>query len=258
MECAPVGGVEEGVTREDQGEDLEPMPALVIGWREQSAIVTGGRQKAREVDLEEILRDGPRALEIEPPTRAVRQNAPAQGATRQVLDAAQIVQHLCGGRRFFPASAGLAVERPRPTPRFHDGAAQFVALPILAKGIRARLGFGVGEQNAVGNIVAAKSGKVLLPQAMEPTKGLQNWPDQFVFGLGLVWTPRRERCPFRQVVERLIQEVAGKQVALKRRLIHRAGRLAGIPFPDSRAWGPSLGQSRSGARPHGDNQPATP
>src|SRR3546814_3444516 len=45
-----------------------------------------------EVDFQEILRDGKRAPEIEPPMPAVGEESPAQAAVGDVVDAAEIAR----------------------------------------------------------------------------------------------------------------------------------------------------------------------
>src|SRR3546814_11406189 len=66
-----------------------------------------------EVDFQEILRDGKRAPEIEPPMPAVGEESPAQAAVGDVVDAAEIAKHLRRGHAVVaPAARVLAVEGP--------------------------------------------------------------------------------------------------------------------------------------------------
>ena len=79
MEGARVGRArQEGLAPEDQREHLEPVAALRFGEGEQAVVVAGKIEERREIDLEELLGDRSRALVVEPPPRAVGENAPAE------------------------------------------------------------------------------------------------------------------------------------------------------------------------------------
>jgi len=60
---------EERFPAEEQDEQLQSVAALGLGEREQALVVAGKVEQGGKVDLEELFRDGPGALEIEPPAR---------------------------------------------------------------------------------------------------------------------------------------------------------------------------------------------
>src|SRR3546814_14959194 len=99
-----------------------------------------------EVDFQEILRDGKRAPEIEPPMPAVGEESPAQAAVGDVVDAAEIAKHLRRGHAVVaPAARVLAVEGPVPALRFDDAQAVLESLPGTE-----RRGFGLGARQSGG------------------------------------------------------------------------------------------------------------
>ena len=87
---------------EDEREHGEPVTTLVGREGKQTFVVAGEVEKRREVELEELLRDGAGSLIIEPPPGAVGEDAPAQRARRQVVDPPQVAQHLGRGCGLLP------------------------------------------------------------------------------------------------------------------------------------------------------------
>lgn len=78
-----------------------------VGFREgeQAFIVARYIKGRRKIDLEEVLGDRAFALVVEALAAAVGKHAPPEIASRQILDAAQIAQHLGRGSGFLPSSA---------------------------------------------------------------------------------------------------------------------------------------------------------
>ena len=87
---------------EDEREHGEPVTTLVGREGKQTFVVAGEVEERREVELEELLRDGAGSLIIEPPPGAVGEDAPAQRARGQVIDPPQVAQHLGRGRGVLP------------------------------------------------------------------------------------------------------------------------------------------------------------
>ena len=70
VECPSVGGIgHEGVPAEHERERLQPMAARRRVESEQPVVEAGNVQHRRQVDLEELLGNGQRALVIKPPLR---------------------------------------------------------------------------------------------------------------------------------------------------------------------------------------------
>jgi hypothetical protein len=119
---------------------------------------------------------------------------------------------------------------------FDDRKPETIAFPFFGKGVCFRLGGGVLEQNAVRNVLASSSGKVLLPEIGRPAEPDKDRPDQVIFGLRLVW--RRllrgrklrensakisgqgvdfgvgQKLPVRNALDRFPKEVGGEQASL--------------------------------------------
>ena len=242
---------QEGRAPERQREDLEPVAAGFRRGGEQVAARRRGVEERRQIELEELLGDGARALPVEPPAGAVGEDAPAQRAFRQVLHPPQVAEHLGRGRGFLAVPARAAVERAPPALGFDQRRAQPVALPLLGQGVGAGLRVFVGEQQAVRHVGAAAGAQVLLPQTLRPAEACEHGPDQVVLGLPLVGRAldgeaREERAEVafeggeRRVVERLpvrrfgdgdAQEVVGEQAAAGKVLHTRSGGREPVPYP---------------------------
>ena len=182
-----VGGVgQEGVPPEHQCEQPQPMAAATAVEGEQAVVVAGQVEHGGQVEFEELFRDGEGALVVETPLPAVGQDAPAQPARCEIVDAPQVPQHLGGRRRLFAATARAAVERAKQALRLDDRKPERVAFPLLGKPVGVVFGRVVGEQQAVGHVFAAARGEVLLAQARGPAERGQHRPDQVILGLALV------------------------------------------------------------------------
>ena len=87
---------EERFAPEQENKKLQAMPTLIARQGEQPVVVAGDVQDGGQVDLKEPFRDRTRALIVEPPMRAVGEDAPTHSAFRQVVGAAQVAKHLRG------------------------------------------------------------------------------------------------------------------------------------------------------------------
>ena len=187
MEGARVGCArQEGIAPEDQREHLEPVAALRFGEGEQAVVVAGKVEERSEFDLEELLRDRPRALVVEPPPRTIGEDAPAEPARGYIVDPPQVAQHLGRRRRLLAGSSGAAVERAQPALGLHHCKAELVAPPFLGEAVGLALRCFVREQQAVRHVHPAVYAQVLLPQARRPPKPCEDGPDQIILGLAFV------------------------------------------------------------------------
>ncbi|MCY3989445.1 MAG: hypothetical protein OXF94_12820 [Gammaproteobacteria bacterium] len=117
-----------------------------IGFkREQVVVVAGNIENCSEINLEELFGDRSRACVVQSPVRAVGENAPAELAGSQVVDSAEVTQHLGGWRGLLAPSPGAAVERTKPAFRLHNYFAVLVSRPFLGNLVGALLGVGVSE-----------------------------------------------------------------------------------------------------------------
>ena len=167
------------------------MAPIRCGESEENVVVTREVEDCREIDLEELLGDRPGTLIVEPPPCAVGEKAPAEIAGCEIVDPAQIAQHLGGWRRLFAVLAGAAVERAQPALGLDDREAEPVALPVLGKAVGPVLRGHVREQQTVRHVLPAGCAQILLLQACRPAEPLEDRPDQIVFGLTLVGGNRR-------------------------------------------------------------------
>ena len=115
------------------------MVSLSFGEGEQAVIVAGDIEKHREVDFEELLRDGPGTLIIESPPCAVGEDAPSQLAGSQIVYAPKVAEHLSRGCVFLAPAFGAAVERAQPALGLDDRETELVALPFFGEGVGAFL-----------------------------------------------------------------------------------------------------------------------
>ena len=196
-----VGAGQEARPPEHEREHLQPMAARRLVEREQAFVVAGKAEDRREIDLEELLGDGKRALPVETPPRAVGEDSPADPARRQVVHAAKVAEHLGGRRRLrlLAAPSRPAIERAKPALRFDDGETEPVAPPFADDAVGAALRRVVGEQQPIGNVLATARRKVLLTQARGPPESFENRPDQVFLGLALVGRSRD-----REIVEQVV------------------------------------------------------
>ena len=187
MERARIGRPsDESLPPKDEHEHLKPMVPRGVGEGEQAFIVAGEIEKRREIDFEELLRDGPGTLVIEPPPCTVGEDAPSQLAGRQIVHAPKVAEHLSRGRVFLAPASGAAVERAPPALGLDDRETEFIALPFLGEAIGTVLSGGVCEQQAVGYVLAALGGEVLLAKTRLPPELQEDRPDQIVFGLTFI------------------------------------------------------------------------
>ena len=148
--------------------------------------MAGKVEERREIDLEELLGDRPRALVVEPPPRAVGENAPAEVAGGYIVDPPQVAQHLGRWRRLLAVPPGAAVERALPALGLHHCKAELVAPPFLGEAVGLALRRFVREQQAVRHVHPAVCAQVLLSQARRPPKPCEDGPDQIILGLAFV------------------------------------------------------------------------
>ena len=146
----------------------------------------GNVENHREINLEELLRDGPCARVIEAPVRTVGENSPAELARREIVDPPEVPEHLGGWGRFLATSPGAAVQRPKPSFRFHDCFAVLIAGPGLGDLIGPLLRRGIREQHSVRYVFLAARRQILFPETLRPAKTVQYRPDQIVFGLAFI------------------------------------------------------------------------
>ena len=187
MEGLPVRRAgHKGIPPEDKREYLQPVSPGIGRKGEQAVVVPRNIENRREIDFEELFGDGPRACVVQAPVRAIGENAPAELACGQIVDAPEVTQHLGGGRRFLAPSPGAAVERSKPSFRLHDSLAVFVAGPVFSDLVGPPLRLSVSEQQTVRYVFAAACRQVLLPEAVRPAEPGQHRPDQIVFGVAFV------------------------------------------------------------------------
>ena len=97
-----------------------------------------------EVDLQEVFGDRQGALEIEPPAAAVGQDPPTQPAFGNVVDPAQVAQHLGGGHAVL--ALGLPIQDEVPLLGFHQTDAVAKSLPGIGLRAAAVEGVRIAEQ----------------------------------------------------------------------------------------------------------------
>ena len=206
MKRAPVrGGGQKRVPTEEKDEHRQPVAAFGGIEREQALVVSGDVENRSEIDLAELLRDRAGTLVVEPPPRAVGEDAPAESSGCEVIDATEVPEHLRGGSGL-GVQVGAPVERKHPGLGLDDGEPQLVALPFLPEIVGAVLRRLVGEQQAVRYVIEAPRGEVLLAQARRPSEAGQDRPDQIVLGLALV-RRLRGRKPVEDLSQRLLDAV---------------------------------------------------
>ena len=186
MEAAPVClPRKKGLRPEHEREHPKPVPPRRFVEREEAFVAPRHVQHRRQIDLEELFGDRTRAPPVEPPDRAVREDAPAQATFRHHVGATEIAEHLGRGRGHRAVAGRAAVERPAPALALDDGESQAVAL-LLRQVVGALLGGLICEQQAIRHMRASVRGKPLLPEARFPAKQLQHGTDQIGLGLRLV------------------------------------------------------------------------
>ena len=188
----------EGMAPEHQPEHLQPV-SPGIGW-DGVAVVARNPENRRQIKLEELFGDRARAGVVQAPAGTVRQDAPAELPGGQIVDAAEVAQHLCRGRRLLATPPGATVQRSKPPFRLNGRQAVPVALPLLGEAVRPVLRGAVGEQQAVRHVLASVRREVLLPEAGSPAEPRQHRPDQVILGLALVGRQIR-----REAVEQVTQ-----------------------------------------------------
>ena len=187
MECARVGRTgKERLPPEDESKHLQPVTAIVFREGEKAFVMAREIEKSREIHLKKLLRDGTGALIVEPPPCTVGENAPAEFAGGQVVHAPKIAEHLGRGRGLLTPAPGAAIKWPAPAFGLDDREAELIALPFLGKAVGAVLCCSVWEQQAIGHVLPAVSGEVLLPKACRPPELRKDRPDQIVFGLAFI------------------------------------------------------------------------
>ena len=184
-------------------------------------------------------------LPIQPPHGAVGEHAPLHGAVRHHVGAAEVAQHLRGGRIGVGGLGAVApVEWAQPALGFQNGQAVAVAAVVFGLGQRGGLFGAVGKQQAVGHVFAALAREVDLGQkVVVPAQRHQHLVDDQRLGLRFIDAglriQRRKNALQRRAkggeggfVECLVgwclqdaarQEVLGKKLALHMRRILTVG-----------------------------------
>ena len=128
------------------------MTAFRLVERKQTVVVAGEVEDRREIDLEELLGDRPRALIVEAPSCAVGENAPAEPARGYIVDPPQVAQHLRRRGRLFAMPPGAAVEWTQPTLGLHNRKAELIAPPFLGEAVGLALRRFIREQQSVRHV----------------------------------------------------------------------------------------------------------
>lgn len=126
-----------------------------------------------------------RASPIEPPFRAVGQDAPSKFPAWEIIDPAEVTQHL-GRRRGHFIAPRCSIQRPRPSLAFDHRQPVRIAPPLIALSIRGGLRFGISEQRPIRHIITARDGEILLAKRFRPSQRGENRPNGIVFCLTLV------------------------------------------------------------------------
>ncbi len=156
-----------------------------IGAVDEIRLVARQLQGPREIDLEEVLRHREGALEVEAPLDPVGEDAEPDLAAGLHIDPGEVLQHLGGGRTLVGAGGAGAVEVVVPALGLQDGEAVLEALPLLRFCRRPRLGLRVGEEEGIGNQLAAFGGQDRLNH-LGPAHDLQDRIYEVALGLRLV------------------------------------------------------------------------
>ena len=98
----------------------------------------------------------------EAPAGAVRQNAPADLAGGQAVDAQEVAQHLRRRRGLLAPPPERTVERSKPSFRLHDIEAVLVVPPLFGETVGTVLRGAVCEQQSVRHVLPADGREVLL------------------------------------------------------------------------------------------------
>ena len=101
---------DESFPPEDERKHLQPATAIRFREGEQTVVMAGEIEKLREIHLKKLLRDRPGTLIVEPPPRAVGENAPAEFAGGQVIHAPKIAEHLGRGRGLLALAPGATIK----------------------------------------------------------------------------------------------------------------------------------------------------
>jgi hypothetical protein len=132
---------QKSVAAKNDRENLEdvPLPCIVIAEDirsliEKIAFATWQAEHLAEIDFQEVLGDRTGTAEIEPPVPAVCQDAPAQPAVRNIVNTAQVAEHLRRGHAILAGLPGVgAIQRAVPAFRLDYTDAMLKALPGIER-----------------------------------------------------------------------------------------------------------------------------
>ncbi len=133
-------------------------PLRIVGqgiWQpvQKIELAAAKTQRLAEIDLKKVFGDRYCALKIKSPNAAVGQDSPTQSAARNVVDPAQIVQHLRRRRTgFVPAPLLFAVERAAPALRLDYRQSMLEPLEVFSLSFGESEGRLVGKQKCVGDV----------------------------------------------------------------------------------------------------------
>ena len=180
--CFEEGGGRRTLQRKGGAPEQQPEDA--------QAILGAGLQHLRQIGFEEPGRARAGAGVVQAPHAAVGQDAPPQAVFGSELGGRQVAQHLTVRRA---AAAVAVVEREPEALAFlhHQGVLKARAGVGARRG--PRLGGGVGEQQVVGDVLAA--GGALLRQVVAPSQQRQHRADQVLLGHRLVGLVQRREPP---------------------------------------------------------------
>ena len=212
VERAGVGGSgKEGFLPENEHEHREPVAAAGFGQDGRVAVLVRQTQNPAQVNFEKLLRNGPGALEVKPPLRAVGKNAPSEFSLGQVVRPAKITQHLGRRRRHLVQTLGAPVEGAAPALGLDYGETEPVTLPLFGKAVGAVLGRIVRKQQAVGHVFHAVGRQVLPAKARSPSEQSEYGPDQVFLGIRLVGFSLG-RKPVENLPKRPVENIHGLRV----------------------------------------------
>ncbi|WP_428492000.1 hypothetical protein [Rhodopila sp.] len=168
-------GCQKGGPAKQHQEQPQRVTGVDPAWVEQIGLAAGQSKHVAEVDFEEILRDRQRALPIQAPETPIRQHPPAEPAARGVIGTAEVAQDL--GRWHALVAGAPVASIDRPVERAVPALGLHQTQPVLEAPPR-RLPprpferDGVGEEQRIWHVRAARRRLVLLRQPVCPTEHL--------------------------------------------------------------------------------------
>ena len=159
---------------------VEGIPAEQQVERAEGVFVAGSQQ-GRQVGLVVAAGARPGAGVIQPPNAAVGQDAPAQAPVGDAIGGRQVSADLpVGGARPGLVGCVTSIEgQAEPLALFNQQSVPVAFFGVAAAG-GAGLGFGVSEQQMVGDVFVARG--ALLRQVVDPAEQRQDRADQVLLG----------------------------------------------------------------------------